>query len=301
MPVTEPIRLVCPECDTVHRVKSVTLGKLYRCKKCKAGLITMSPAIVRCPACEASHPPAHVDVSRLITCGTCAGEPLMQVVFPPPVRPVREVESEPALPKPGSDTADALGAGAGPVTPEKSTPPPESIPGDDADSALAIPGQETRAIQALRQVMDEVQAPLINEIERSRASVPVWAMMLVALPVIALIGFLSYSHIRMRRQTEELAALHQDMKTSKGKVSDLQAELKQIKVLTARYHEDLNKLKPQLKAEQQQAEKFRLYAKKWKDIATEKHQQCEALKQRLRALGFDPDAASASAGANRAE
>ena len=73
------IRLVCPECDAVHRVKNITLGKSYRCKKCKAGLITMQPAVLVCPACGATRPPAHVEVSRLVTCDECEESPVMQV------------------------------------------------------------------------------------------------------------------------------------------------------------------------------------------------------------------------------
>lgn len=89
----ETIRLVCPECDAIHRVKQITLGKLYRCKKCKAGLITMSPAMLVCPSCDARTPPAHVEVSRLITCDRCAESPLMQVEFQQAPRPVREVRT----------------------------------------------------------------------------------------------------------------------------------------------------------------------------------------------------------------
>lgn len=94
----ETIRLVCPECDAIHRVKQITLGKLYRCKKCKAGLITMSPAMLVCPRCDARTPPAHVEVSRLITCDRCEESPLMQVEFQQVPRPVREVRTvaEPA-------------------------------------------------------------------------------------------------------------------------------------------------------------------------------------------------------------
>lgn len=75
------IRLVCPECDAVHRVKNITLGKLYRCKKCKSGLITMTPAVLTCPTCGASKPPSHIEVSRLITCEECEEAPLMAVRF----------------------------------------------------------------------------------------------------------------------------------------------------------------------------------------------------------------------------
>ena len=76
------IRLVCPECDAVHRVKSVTLGKLYRCKKCRSGLITMQPAILVCPNCGATTPPTHIEASKLITCEECEKAPLMEVRLP---------------------------------------------------------------------------------------------------------------------------------------------------------------------------------------------------------------------------
>lgn len=75
----DAIRLVCPECDAVHRVKNITLGKLYRCKKCKAGLITMQPAVLVCPACGATRSPAHIEVSRLVTCDECEQMSLMNV------------------------------------------------------------------------------------------------------------------------------------------------------------------------------------------------------------------------------
>ncbi len=80
--MTEVIRLVCPECDAVHRVKSVTLGKLYRCKKCRSGLITMQPAVLRCPNCGATTPPMHIEASKLITCEECEKAPLMEVLLP---------------------------------------------------------------------------------------------------------------------------------------------------------------------------------------------------------------------------
>ncbi len=80
--MSEVIRLVCPECDAVHRVKSVTLGKLYRCKKCRSGLITMQPAILVCPNCGATTPPTHIEVSKLITCEECEKAPLMEVRLP---------------------------------------------------------------------------------------------------------------------------------------------------------------------------------------------------------------------------
>jgi hypothetical protein len=82
--VPEPIRLVCPECDTIHRVKNVTLGKLYRCQKCKTGLVTMSQAVLRCPACAAESEPAHIEVSRVHTCAACEEAPFLELTFPTP-------------------------------------------------------------------------------------------------------------------------------------------------------------------------------------------------------------------------
>jgi hypothetical protein len=75
----DAIRLVCPECDTVHRVKNLMLGKPYRCKKCGAGLITMQPAALVCPACGATRPPAYLEVSHSATCGECPAAPLMEI------------------------------------------------------------------------------------------------------------------------------------------------------------------------------------------------------------------------------
>ena len=92
--MADVIRLVCPECDAVHRVKSVTLGKLYRCKKCRSGLITMQPAILSCPNCGATTPPAHIEVSRLITCDECEKAPLMEVRMPGVRYPVKELSKE---------------------------------------------------------------------------------------------------------------------------------------------------------------------------------------------------------------
>ncbi len=110
--MSEPIRLVCPECDAVHRVKQVTLGKLYRCKKCKAGLITLAPAVLRCPHCRAETAPSHVEVSRLITCDQCQETPLLQVVFPATTPPPREIAA----------TAERVEEQA----PESHTAPPET-------------------------------------------------------------------------------------------------------------------------------------------------------------------------------
>lgn len=92
---SEPIRLVCPDCESVHRVKRLTLGKLYRCKKCRTGLITMHPAALTCPNCNAKTPPSHVEVSRLITCDQCDEAPLLEVVIDG-----RAVSEEPAEAEP---------------------------------------------------------------------------------------------------------------------------------------------------------------------------------------------------------
>ncbi len=92
----EPVRLVCPDCDTVHRVRSVTLGKVYRCKKCGAGLVTLAPAVLACTRCGAKSEPAHVDVSRVTTCTNCPDAPLLTVTFPADAKSAPAREAPPA-------------------------------------------------------------------------------------------------------------------------------------------------------------------------------------------------------------
>ncbi len=113
--MAEVIRLVCPECDAVHRVKSVTLGKLYRCKKCRSGLITMQPAILSCPNCGATTPPTHIEASRLITCEECEKAPLMEVRLPGVEYPNtinsdqgEDIASKMFVPNPESDSSRGI-------------------------------------------------------------------------------------------------------------------------------------------------------------------------------------------------
>lgn len=77
--VEESIRLICPECDTVHRVKRLTLGKQYKCKRCQTPLVTLESASLVCPQCGASSPPTQVDVSRASYCSSCPSPTLLQV------------------------------------------------------------------------------------------------------------------------------------------------------------------------------------------------------------------------------
>ncbi len=71
----EPVRLVCPECDAVYRVKKLTLGKAYNCKKCGSPLVTHDETVLVCPNCRARSEPAHIDVSRKTYCSECAERP----------------------------------------------------------------------------------------------------------------------------------------------------------------------------------------------------------------------------------
>lgn len=139
------IRLVCPECDAVHRVKNITLGKLYRCKKCKSGLITMQPAVLVCPACGATRPPAHIEVSRLITCDECEQSPVMEVriagvsvsgeLLPPDAPgPADEADAlpaempEPNAPAPASETSPEIPAEVPAAAAETPAPAPQETP-----------------------------------------------------------------------------------------------------------------------------------------------------------------------------
>lgn len=79
----EPVKLVCPECDAAYRVKHLTLGKAYNCKKCGAPLVTMDTEYLSCPGCGAQTGPAHVDVSRRLHCTECAERPALVLGEPP--------------------------------------------------------------------------------------------------------------------------------------------------------------------------------------------------------------------------
>lgn len=80
----EPVRLVCGSCDTVHRVKQVELGKLYRCKRCRSGLKTLGQAVLTCPICAVETEAGQVDVSQEYRCPQCENKPAMRLSFPPP-------------------------------------------------------------------------------------------------------------------------------------------------------------------------------------------------------------------------
>ncbi|MCX7934646.1 MAG: hypothetical protein N3A66_05230, partial [Planctomycetota bacterium] len=188
MAASEVIRLVCPACDTVHRVKAVALGKLYRCKKCRAGLITMTPARVFCAACGFALPPAHVEVSRLLTCPRCPHAPLLQLDFPPP-----------AL------IAAADGGSAAHAKDAEVEMAMVASPGEETESrclATALPS--SRGVQALRQVLDDLQRPLLREIRESRRSLPLWLAAILSLPLLALVGALYASLLAAQSERQLL-------------------------------------------------------------------------------------------------
>lgn len=335
--MNEPIRLVCSECDTVHRVKKVTLGKLYRCKKCREPLITMSPAIVKCPSCDKSYPPAHVDVSRLITCDVCEDEPLMTLEFPPPVRPVREVRSAP--PPPATEQTNQAPADEAQQTEteptaaslreeasESSLPPPKPEPQEQEqpaqahqdtpasssepqpeEHALATAGAEDRAVQALRKVLEEVQAPLVQEIERSRSSVPMWTAMVISLPVLAVMGYLVNSYMRSDRVRDTLAKTDGRLEERAKHVTALQQELKELQRELRQARSDREALRVDLTNLRRRQENDAAMNAALKKLLKRQQESLEAfqetvnardaeirtLRQQIRALGHDPEAASA--------
>ncbi|GHS93236.1 hypothetical protein FACS1894139_02210 [Planctomycetales bacterium] len=137
----DAIRLVCPECDTVHRVKNLTLGKPYRCKQCGAGLITMQPAALVCPACGATRPPAYLEVSHSATCGECAAAPLMEIK-------IGEIIYRPSDLTAAAEKTPENNAPADRETPENITPPAPPPPEIVAEKPLVAPAEFSRPAPA---------------------------------------------------------------------------------------------------------------------------------------------------------
>lgn len=81
--VGEPVRLICPVCGQVHRVKRLTIGKPYQCKKCGAGLVTLEPAAPACPHCGHTPEPDIIDPAVPYACGEC-GQPSSPIIGLPP-------------------------------------------------------------------------------------------------------------------------------------------------------------------------------------------------------------------------
>ena len=117
----EAVRLVCPDCDTAYRVKNLTLGKAYNCKKCGAPLLTMNPESLLCPDCGAASEPSHLDVSRRIYCSECTD------------RPALVLAGYGTVPETPDPTHDVIGANLAAVASvqENITPPAPKLPPPD--------------------------------------------------------------------------------------------------------------------------------------------------------------------------
>ncbi len=273
----EPIRLVCPTCDTVHRVKNVTLGKLYRCKKCKAPLVTMTPATLTCPTCGKATPPAQVEVSRLITCTVCPGEPLLQISFPPPLRPQSQVDGSAQTVTVGESLAEPEGQDW--VAPEPpAAPAADEAPAPETPQLPALPQDNERAVSALKSVFDQLQDPLIQEIERSRRSVPTWLALLITLPTLAILGYL-YS--ALLDQTREADRLRADLREQTRLVGQLRQD-------GAQREQELQNQRDSLALRLRQADREMSEVLANTGIIAKRAKELEL---RLRALGHDPDLA----------
>lgn len=70
----EPVRLVCPDCNLVYRVKKLTLGKDYKCKACGAGLHSLDPVALQCSSCGAEGGEERLNPAEVPACPSCGGK-----------------------------------------------------------------------------------------------------------------------------------------------------------------------------------------------------------------------------------
>lgn len=334
--VEERIRLVCPRCDTVHRVRSITLGKLYRCKRCSAGLETLHPAVLRCGECGLTRQPERIAVSRLMTCDRCISHPLLDVTFPRPPDPAIETRAErvettsdapvdrpvhtgmdrnddtavtgAASSAPSRSTEPVLASGATIATAEPSRDgsspddpdtdtetaalrsggpegrsangPPTSgdaardESGDPEEAPLAPALREERAFRTLRTMMEEIQAPLLAEIDSARRSVPLWLAGVAILLLLLLTGAL-YSAMKTweRRAREGQAA---------PVAAALQEDLRALKIAQARLEQDRMELDAYVRGLETRLEERRRQAETF-------YEHARAYREMLIAAGFNPD------------
>jgi len=356
-----PIRLECPACGAIHRVRRITLGKLYRCKKCQTGLVTHSPVILHCPSCHASTPPARVEVSQMHTCNQCAATPLLEVIFPSSVRPsyssfsqqtgptsvdsIPESWSPPAgspapyqsnadlnrgYPQPQESQHEAMSYSnryrqrtvrydtnfENPVTTEvptrhsnmqqqaapisslagsytapssyqpdsdfasirsfgaSSAPPPEHTA--TSQNTPLVAGQEDRAITVLRQVFDKLQAPMLQEIEKSRKSVPIWLVMVVFVPITCAFGFLFSS--------QSILQSHLQNKTKEN------GELQKLLLDATTQVRDANQLKLERDNLESQRKEIDASIEHYKQLMKEHRQQMDDWEKEKQRLIADRDA-----------
>ena len=75
MAVEEPVRLVCPECELVYKVKRLTLGKEYKCRQCGSGLRSLESVLLRCPSCGEECEREQFDPADVPQCPHCEAAP----------------------------------------------------------------------------------------------------------------------------------------------------------------------------------------------------------------------------------
>lgn len=95
MKVEEPVRLVCPDCELVYKVKRLTLGKEYKCRQCGGNLRSLESVTLGCPVCGERADVEHLDPMHVPHCEKCAEAP--SLTFPPKEEP-------PESPAAASDT-----------------------------------------------------------------------------------------------------------------------------------------------------------------------------------------------------
>lgn len=270
---SEMIRLVCPACDTVHRVKSVTLGKLYRCKKCRAGLITMTPARACCAACGFSLPPAHVEVSRLLTCPRCPHAPLLQLDFPPPAL----IAAEGGEIVTGVEYANTAGV----MT---------AAQGEDTESrGLATVAPPVRSIQALRQVLNDLQRPLLMEIRESRRSIPLWLAAIISLPLLALVGALYASLLAARSDRQALPQIEAECRLLREQLMRMRKGMADTQRAAADLQRACDRLAHEAAEKSAALEERNEDVLKLKEALEKVHTRAKQMELKLRSLGYDPD------------
>ncbi len=310
--VDEPIRLICPRCQTPHRVRSVVLGKRYHCKRCGAGLETVRPAVLRCRACGLSRPAAPVPVSVPHVCDRCISKPLLELAFPPPgVTPPEPTEPagiegeraplaeadgreaarapEPAPASAGrsekSHTEDPSREGeplssTGPGQPDEPSPDergeepaPEGTPRQDQQPPAL---REERAFRALRQVVEEIQSPLVAEIERSRRSLPAWVQVAAAVALLLLAGVFYSAMREWRRQALSSRAALDQVRAS------YEENLRTLTIARASFEADREQLRTFIDDLETRLDTRRAQAQQF-------YERAQAYREMLIAAGFNPD------------
>lgn len=71
----EPVRLVCPDCQLVYRLKRLTPGKQYRCRQCGVDLRSLEPVRLTCASCGAVSEEKDFDPANPPRCQLCEDAP----------------------------------------------------------------------------------------------------------------------------------------------------------------------------------------------------------------------------------